>query len=86
LTSFGKSTGKYFTAADFKGLGKVDYTKALKEGGAKALEQAYDKWAPNAVKASNGDPQKVETELKSLIAKDANVQKWFADYGKKNEK
>jgi len=86
LSAFGKGVSKHFSAGDFKGLGKVDYNKALKEGGQKALELAYDKWAPAAIKASDGNPQKVESELKSLIVKDAGVQKWFADYGKKNAK
>lgn len=47
---------------------------------------ACDKWAPTAIKASDGNPQKVETELKLLTVKDAGVPKWFADYGKKNAK
>ena len=77
---------KHFSAGDFKGLGSVDIAKALKDGGQKTLESAYDKWMPDAVKASDGNPQKVDAELKSRITKDAGVQKWFADYGKKHAK
>jgi hypothetical protein len=35
---------------------------------------------------SSDDPQKVDAELKSRITKDAGVQKWFSDYGKKHAK
>jgi hypothetical protein len=86
LSAFGKNIGQRFSPGAFKGLGNVAYDKALKEGGQKALELAYDKWAPDAVKASDGSPPKVEAELKSRILSDPAVQKWFADYGKKNAK
>jgi hypothetical protein len=82
----GKNAGKMFSQSDFKGLGKVKLDEALKEGGAKTLETAYDAHVAAAVKAGDGDPKKVEAELKKKMVADPAVQKWFADYEKKKGK
>lgn len=82
----GKNAGKMFSQSDFKGLGKVKLDEALKEGGAKTLETAYDAYVAAAVKAGDGEPKKVEAELKKKIVADPTVQKWFADYEKKKGK
>jgi hypothetical protein len=81
-----KNASKTFSQSDFKGLGKVNLDEALKEGGAKALETAYDKHVEAALKAGDGEPKKVEAELKNRIVADPAVQKWFADYEKKHGK
>lgn len=82
----GKHAAKLFSQSDFKGLGTVKLEEAMKEGGLKAIETAYDAHVNDAVKAANGEPAKVEKELKNRIVADPAVQKWFADYEKKQAK
>ena len=83
----GKNAGKIFTQADFKGLGKdIKLDEALKEGLNKTLELVYDSKRDPAIENADGDPAKVEKELKQSIPKDPCVQKWIADYEKKQSK
>jgi peptidoglycan hydrolase-like protein with peptidoglycan-binding domain len=82
----GKNAGKLFSQSDFKGLGSVKLDEALKDGGGKVLETAYDSYVDAALKAADGDPNKAKTGLKKMIVADPTVQKWFADYEKKQSK
>ncbi len=82
----GKNADKIFRQSDFKGLGNVKLDEALKEGGAKVLETAYDAHVAAALKSADGEPGKVKAELKQRIVADPTVQKWFADYEKKQGK
>jgi hypothetical protein len=87
LGQFAKgNASKMFSQADFKGMGDVKYDEALKEGLGKYLELAYDAQVNGAVEKGDGDPSKVEKELKKAMVADANVRKWFADYEKKQGK
>ena len=42
-----------------------------------------DENAPEATKAAEGEPSKVQGELKDCIVDDDTVQKWFTDCAKK---
>ncbi len=64
-----------FSQADFKGMGDVKLDEALKEGLDKALELAYDAQRDNAIEKADGDPNKVEKELKKAMVTDPNVPK-----------
>lgn len=82
----GRNASKMFIQADFKGLGDVKLDEALKEGLVKQLELAYDAQVNPSLEKADGDPEKVAKELKQAMLADSNVQKWLADFQKKQKK
>jgi hypothetical protein len=79
LDKYGAKASKHFKPGDFKGLGNVNYTKAMAGGGATAIDKAGNAAVTKLLSKLNGKKPSgnVERELRMCVLKDPGVNAWI---------